>query len=401
MKRLTVARSLNGCERSVHRRDAESAEGAQRRAINSLRAPRLRVLCVKSLGRIRIRFALLAASLVCCLWVGLAGTQAQNGKEIPADVRDKMNALNSQNPVERASAACALGEMGARAVLAVPFLIKMLGDDTPVSQTDCGTGRSELRTLDQTSPGERAAQALAVIGRPAVEPLIAVLRAEDWCVRANAIWALGIIDDPRTVESVVGATKDQDWRVREKAAWGLGLKKDQRGIPSLIAALTDDAWQVRRQAAWALGLQGNGHAVEPLTVALKDVRWEVREQAAWALGLKGDEQAVGPLISALTDGEWQVRKEAAWALGLKGNEQAVEPLLAALTDGRWEVRAQAAWALGLKGDRRAVEALQGALKDRAEEVREKAAWALQLIGFKDGRISGLDTMDIDEVDVNY
>ena len=323
----------------------------------------------------------------------------QQTDEIPADVRDKMNALNSSDPVERASAACALGEMGARAVPAIPFLIKTLGDDTPVPQVKCwengGSRKLDFNKSAKTSPGERAAHALAVIGRPAVEPLIAVLKVEDWRVRDNAAWALGVISDPRTVEPLIASLKDQDWHVRRESAWGLGLKKDQRGIEPLIVALRDQEWEVRKQAAWALGLQGDTRSVEPLSAALKDERWEVREQAAWALGLKGDDRAVEPLSAALSDKEWQVRKEAAWALGLKGDDRAVEPLLSALKDEHWEVRAQAAWALGLKGDRRAVAALKTTLHDREEEVRDKAAWALQLIGFK---VNGPEA-DID-VDVN-
>ena len=123
-----------------------------------------------------------------------------------------MNALNSPDPVERASAACALGEMGTRAIPAIPFLIKTLGDDTPVSQTECGNGASRRlgsrNRSEKTSPGERAAQALAHIGRPAVEPLITVLKVEDWRVRDNAAWALGIISDPRTVEPLIAALRD-------------------------------------------------------------------------------------------------------------------------------------------------------------------------------------------------
>lgn len=365
----------------------------------------------------RVAMLVAAASLMCCFGAALlaAGVKtvpgqnltrasAQNEKqqtgEIPADVRDKMNALNSSDPVERASAACALGEMGARAVPAIPFLIKTLGDDTPVPQVECGTGGTARRlsfNSKKTSPGERAAQALAVIGRPSVEPLIAVLKVEDWRVRDNAAWALGIISDPRTVVPLIAALKDQDWRVRRESAWGLGLKKDQRGIEPLIVALQDQEWEVRKQAAWALGLQGDERAVEPLNASLRDERWEVREQAAWALGLKGDDRAVEPLSTALTDKEWQVRKEAAWGLGLKGDERAVEPLLVALKDEHGEVRAQAAWALGLKGDRRAVEALKAALHDREEDVRDKAAWALQLIGFKVRDVA----VDVEtDVDVN-
>lgn len=347
------------------------------------------------------RQTVIATVLVfCCLFAALCVTQANSSgaTESPnpairqdssqASLADKIRALGSQNAVERASAACQLGEMGKRASQAIPMLIQLLGDDTQISTPiDCGErnkGRGKLSD-DATTPGEAAAAALAAIGEQSVEPLIAVIRNNSPIVRMNAIWSLGIIRDPRTVEPLIVASRDADPRVRANAAWGMGLKKDSSVVEPLIAALADREWRVREKAGWSLGLQGDDRAVEPLTNALRDENSKVREQVAWSLGLKGNKNAVEPLMNALHDSESRVREKAAWSLGLKGDKRAVEPLIAALKDENSQVRAQAAWALGLKGDHRAVEALSAAMKDQNRDLRKNAAWALGLILMRDAK----------------
>jgi HEAT repeat protein len=327
-----------------------------------------------------------------------APQQQQNAADIPDEVREKIRLLESANPVERAQAACTLGLMKERAVPAIPALIKLLSDDTPVQRVSCSEGnwRSGSNELDKSSPGEQAAGALVFIGEPAVAPLVAVVRSDDWRTRANATWALGIIKDARATQAALVSIRDQDWRVREKAAWGLGLKKGERVVEALVVAVRDSVWQVRRQAAWALGLSGDERAVEPLVAALRDEEPDVRHQAAWALGLKGDSRSIEPLNAALRDQNWEVRSQAAWALGLKGNRSSVEPLIIALKDDEAHVRQQAAWALGLKGDQRAVEPLNAALQDTAAPVRKNAAWALRLIRIKSGDIRPGDLGKLDE-----
>ena len=195
--------------------------------------------------------------------------QQGTATEISSDTKANIQKLASANARERTDAACRLGK--ARAVAAIPALIQLLSDDTPVEQPVCEEkGNWRGKGTDKTTPGEMAAVALSQIGREAVEPLIAALRSNAWQARANAAFALGLIQDDRGVEPLISATRDPESRVREKAAWSLGLVGDDR-------------------------------AVEPLSVALKDVDARVRSQAAWALGLKGDERSVEPLIHALRD----------------------------------------------------------------------------------------------------
>lgn len=229
------------------------------------------------------------ALVFCCLFAALCVTQAkssggtessnsdlggQGTSNAPADLTERIRALSSANPIERASAACQIGEMGKRAAQAIPNLIQMLGDDTQINATIyCGersTWRGKHSIDEPTTPGRVAAQSLAAIGEQSVEPLISVVRNANPIVRMNAVWSLGIINDPRTVEPVIAASRDGDARVRENASWGMGLKHDRSVVEPLIAALGDGEWRVREKAGWSLGLQGDARAVEPLANALKD-----------------------------------------------------------------------------------------------------------------------------------
>src|SRR6185503_18253409 len=149
-------------------------------------------------------------------------TQQQTASEISPDSKTNIQKLTSANARERADAACRLGK--ARAVAAIPALIQLLSDDTPVDQPVCDEkGNWSGRGMDKTTPGEMAAVALSQIGREAVEPLIAAMRSSAWQARVNATFALGLIHDKRGIEPLISATRDPDARVREKAAWSLGL----------------------------------------------------------------------------------------------------------------------------------------------------------------------------------
>ena len=100
--------------------------------------------------------------------------------------------LQSKDASEVAASAYLLGLKGAAAVPAIPRLVAVLGDDRPVIQSDY---RSDAKTGARSTPGEEAAEALAHIGKPAVDPLILALRASTNPVaRRNAAWALGQID---------------------------------------------------------------------------------------------------------------------------------------------------------------------------------------------------------------
>src|SRR5262245_44419356 len=262
-------------------------------------------------------FVVTFSVLGCLGWnictVGWTSTACQaanlTGQEVPADVQAQIQKLNSQVPRERAEATCALAR--ARATSAIPALINLLADDTPIDQPVCGDrGNWGNDATPKTTPGEMAAVALAKIGKESVEPLISALSGSSSVARANAAFALGLIHDNRSVEPLIGATKDTVAHVRAKAVWSLGLVGDNRAVEPLANALKDSEAKVRSQAAWALGLKGDERSVEPLIAALGDESLKVQSQAAWALGLKGDQRAVEPLAAALHANNDHVRSQA-------------------------------------------------------------------------------------------
>ena len=293
----------------------------------------------------------------------------------------------SPDAQQRAEAACAAGK--SRAVESIPMLIAMLGDDTPIKPIKCWKGdrwSPAVESLKQPSPGEQAAIALASMGLPALDPLIASLNNSNPSVRRNAAWAIGELTNMRggeraaAVEPLISLLNDSDGWVRMSSARSLGEIKDKRATEHLIARLADGEWRVRKMSAWALGEMKEERAVATLCeVLLSDAELNVRLSAAWALGEIQDNGGVEALGKALlSDAEWQVRKTAAWALGETKDQRAVEPLCNALrTDAQSVVREKAAWALGETKDQRAVETLCNVLvSDSQSEVRKNSAWAL-------------------------
>ena len=122
-----------------------------------------------------------AATFFCvvgCTFYGVEALntfQQQTTNEISADTNANIQKLASANPLERTEAACKLGK--ARAVAAIPALIQLLSDDTPVEHPVCEEKENwRGRGMDKTTPGEVAAVALSQIGREAVEPLVTALR---------------------------------------------------------------------------------------------------------------------------------------------------------------------------------------------------------------------------------
>ena len=214
---------------------------------------------------------------------------------LSAGVRQEVLALSSNDAARRARAACALGEAGAEAAPAIPYLVALMSDGTPLAPSAlCKNAepfedepwQPDFEQVYEPSPGEAATQALVALGAPASEPLL-------------------------------GALKDPHWRTRKNAAWALGHRGDARATPLLAEALSDSAWQVRAEAAYALSQRGGDRVLERLIAALKDEAWQVRAMAALALGQKGDARVLKPLRAATRDLNARVRNVARTALRMK------------------------------------------------------------------------------------
>lgn len=255
-------------------------------------------------------------------------TPGQEG--LTASHAEEVQALSAADPEARAAAACALGRR--RAVEAIPALVALLGDESPVRPLRCwasGNWNPALESFKQPSPGEQAAIALAAMGRPAVEPLIEALGDASPSVRRNAAWAVGEVTGvppfgrAKAVPPLVSLLRDSDEWVRAASARALGELRDARAAEELVAALADASGRVRELAAWALGEMKEERAVENLSGLLaSDAQAGVRTMAAWALGEIQNRRAVASLKQALDDPESSVREKAKWALSeIEDDEQ--------------------------------------------------------------------------------
>jgi HEAT repeat protein len=135
--------------------------------------------------------------------------------------------------------------------------IKALGDTK-----DARTVESLIANLKDDECGCTAANALAKIGKPSVEPLITALRAESPIARRNAAMALGKIKDVSSVKSLIITLKDGNPIVRGNAAMALGKINDPVAVDPLMTALIkDENPVVRRNAALALKEMGSSETL--------------------------------------------------------------------------------------------------------------------------------------------
>ena len=199
--------------------------------------------------------------------------------EIPvvSEVKWKVEGLYSNDPLERAAAVDALGDMGDKAANAIPFLIGMLDDIEPCPEEG-------VRYISKPLVRDRVIKALVKIGPRAIQPLIDALRQEKKGeVRAPIIYVLGSI-------------------------------RNDRVVPQLLDSLDDTELLVRGEVLKALGKIGGSRALRSLLDSLKDKNEYMRSCAAEALGNLEDPFAVDYLIGVLDDGSSVVRAAALKAL---------------------------------------------------------------------------------------
>lgn len=192
---------------------------------------------------------------------------------------------------------------------AIPILISLLGHTSPTSyhaqRVLAQMGEPaiapvlafvEQPTHDDRTPYRRA---LSILGRlkarPAVMPLIKILKLTDGSKRELIPWVLGLIGDGRAYGPLVAALHAGKSRVARNAAVGLGLLGDARAVTPLLSALGSDDLVVRMGAAEGLGSLGQREAVLPLIQALRDPIGEVRYEAMVALARLGDLRALAAL----------------------------------------------------------------------------------------------------------
>ncbi len=308
----------------------------------------------------------------------------------PADktLAPLLAALRSRDPAVRENAARALAARRDPAALAA-LLEAARDDDLFVRQGAVlallRMGRSAVEPLVAPlragrSPDAQVAPADKARATRVIATLAVGLQSQEWQVRDAAAWALAQTRSPEAIEPLIAAMGDADERVRRTAVLGVSWTKDGRVVQPLIAKLEDPSREVRYRAAVRLIRLNDPIAVLPFIELLQSKDWRDRNIAASALGSLKDRVATKPLIAALEEPNRSVRDTVARALAELADPRSLDALLGALDDKSWYVRMSAAEGLGAIGDARALGPLVGLLEDGNGSVRSGAASALGNLG---------------------
>ena len=152
-----------------------------------------------------------------------------------------------------------------------------------------GTVAQIANSLESNETMERAcaAQALGVGGTEAVKPLIGALADEEASVKAAAVQSLIAIGEPKRIDEVLKTVQEDEVR-RSISDWALRLEMNRDNVLKFFSnALQETDKDVRAWSAQKLGEIGDKRAIEPLKEVL------AKEQDAETK--KAMEEAVGKL----------------------------------------------------------------------------------------------------------
>jgi HEAT repeat protein len=186
---------------------------------------------------------------------------------------------------------------------AVVWALGEIGDPRAVDPLIASANSTRVRISDG---GPDAAEALAKIGEPAVEPILAALKSDSLCAPELTIALermLGI-DAMETLLRTPGFFRPYGW------LYIMG----RDAVPRLIEGLDDPDAEYRERCLHALMDFKDPRSVEPICDLLADRDPAIRRGAAAMLGWIGDTRAVAPLIEALADRDDEVQLAAIDAL---------------------------------------------------------------------------------------
>ena len=153
----------------------------------------------------------------------------------------------------------------------------------------------------------RAAYALSMIGEPAVDPLIHALREGDGNLRWGAAIALGKIQNPRAIDPLIHALADKYENVRAESAAALAaIGKPALGPLLQVLKFSDGA--MRLEIVTALGELHDTGAIQPLIQLLDTADEDERKAIADALD-EILVPAVKPMIMRIRNGNLQTNKK--------------------------------------------------------------------------------------------
>lgn len=231
------------------------------------------------------------------------------------------------------------------------------------------------------------AEALGVVGKPAVDILIAALLDHpNVVVRRAAGKTLTLIEDPKAVPPLIQALLQDEDTVVQASAIGALARTGEASVEPLLEVLasSDSSESNKGHAAWALAFIG-AKAKDRLYSAYQSDSPEVRAAVVGAIAKvveenRHDTQALDILVESLNDTAANVRSEAAAVLGNLKYQPAARTLIALLEHSEAETRKSAALSLMKLGDRDSIDSLQTALaKETEPRVKQAISLAISLL----------------------
>ncbi|HGE72815.1 TPA: hypothetical protein ENX78_18415 [Candidatus Poribacteria bacterium] len=228
-----------------------------------------------------------------------------------------------------------------------------------------------------------AHQVLAKMGEPAVPALTEVLNnpTTDRYAKSMAIDALSKMKALQAEPLIQQKLNDPDRLIRVSSAVALHSMGKENPTKIIIEGLKDPDVEVRRVASKAMADLFDNPPADQLIDLLKDQDPDIRNNAIIAIGKTRSAETARLLTKAMRDDKSEeVRNSAELALEKMG-ESAVEPVIELFksTDDM-ELKVRAAQILGNLGDKRAVPALEDAYKkEQRPLVKNEIAKALNKI----------------------
>ncbi len=317
------------------------------------------------------------------------GLTAMGAKAVPSLI----NLMWSTKDNERARAARLLARIGKPSV--DPLIAMLIDRETSndskiVAINTLGIIADEravkplaMLLRDQNSTiRQHAAFALGMLGKPAAEQILEMANSSTTATREGAVEALGGIKTPAAIDKLIASLNDSSPTVRTAAVRALGETGSERAVRPLIDVLKDENSPLKSLAATSLGHLGQ-IAVPDLLTQLRSAHPATRSLAANALGEIGSKDAVAALIELVKTDSSAARGDAIEALGKIGSPAAIETMLPLARSGSVSLRKKTIAALSQIDDKRVVDTLVAGLTDQYEEIRQIAATGLGNVGSKE------------------
>lgn len=325
--------------------------------------------------------------------VALGRISSDPAKSVPALEK----AIDDSSAAVRYAAIDAIRGFGSKAKAASKTLDKCLDDKDPLirmvaartlSRVDRDSASRAvpvlvegLKSEDEEVAGE-AIRALAMIGKPAVKPVVELVgdHHSHACVNAcEALAAMGS-EGESAVQPLIEVAKSSDPQMRWHAVHALGQigAAAKPAVPVLVEYLGDKDMQLAYVSEQSL-MQIGKPSVPSLIEALKDEKR--RAMIIHILGGMGSDasEAVPKLASYLSSDNPELQREAVLALGAIGGDAKSKStdILKLLDNSKFPFRETAAYALGRLKVAEAVPSLKKTIDVADNPVLQLASvWAL-------------------------